>query len=272
MADDASASSSGAEAAAYERNNVKLLFEPLAAVVVERSDVRTGDRVLDVACGTGIVARTVAPVVGASGRVVGSDLNPAMLIEAATHVPAGVNIEWREANAEQLVFEDDSFDVVFCQQGLQFVPNKAAAASEMRRVLAPGGRAVVAIWRSLAHNMIPRTWHDCIAKHLSPETASVLGRAFSAELDDPAMWTGLFTDAGFATVGVESVELMIESDDPRGRMSGPLSGLPVGDQIMALEPAEYEALVDDIMVTAEPWISNGHLRVPYTINLITARK
>ena len=259
-------------AQSYERNNVKLLFRPWAKVLVERSGVRPGDRVLDVACGTGIVARTVAPIVGSQGRVVGSDINPAMLAEAAHHVPGGFSIEWVQSNAEQLVFDDDSFDFVFCQQGLQFVPGRAAAVSEMCRVLRAGGTAVAAVWRGMEHNVIMGTSHGAISEHLSPEAASVLERGFSNELDDPDLWTELFTLAGFGSVEVDQVELTIPADDPLARMTNGLPGLPIGDQITAMDESAYQAMVADMMTAVEPWVIDGQLHAPYAINLITANK
>jgi len=102
--------------------------------------------VLDVACGTGIVARQAAPLVGADGQVVALDMNPAMLAVArALPAPSGATIHWREGDAMDLPFEDGAFDVVLCQHGLQFVPDRARAVREMRRVLAPGGRALVIV-------------------------------------------------------------------------------------------------------------------------------
>jgi ubiquinone/menaquinone biosynthesis C-methylase UbiE len=259
-------------AESYERNNVKLLFRPWAKVLVERSGVRPGDRVLDVACGTGIVARTVAPIVGSQGRVVGSDLNPAMLAEAAHHVPEGFSIEWVQSNAQQLVFDDDSFDFVFCQQGLQFVPDRVAAVAEMCRVLRPGGTAVAAVWRGLEHNVIMGTSHAAISAHVSPEAASVLERGFSNELDDPDRWAELFTTAGFSSVEVDQVELTIPADDPFARMTDGLPGLPIGDQITAMDESAYQAMVADMIAAVEPWIIDGRLHAPYAINLVIAHR
>jgi SAM-dependent methyltransferase len=177
-----------------------------------------------------------------------------------------------QSNAQQLVFDDGSFDLVFCQQGLQFVPDRAAAVSEMCRVLRPGGAAVAAVWRGIEHNLIIRASHEAISKHLSPEAASVLERGFSKELDDPDLWNELFTAAGFGRVEVDQIELTIPADDPRARMTDGLPGMPFGDQIVAMDESAYEAMVADMLATVEPWIIDGRLHAPYAINLITAYK
>ena len=125
-------------AEAYERYLVPAIFEPFArAPRRARRAQRTGERVLDAACGTGVVARYAAP---RAGHVVGADVNAGMLAVAARIAP---QLEWVQADIAALPFEDGSFDLVLCQQALQFVPDHAAALAELRRVLAPGGHAVV---------------------------------------------------------------------------------------------------------------------------------
>ena len=124
---------------AYERYLVPVLFAPCADQLIELAAPGPGERVLDVACGTGIVARRAAARVGAGGALVGLDLNEGMLRVART-VGADVRptIDWRAANAADLPFGDGEFDIVFCQQGMQFFPDRVVALGEMRRVLVPG--------------------------------------------------------------------------------------------------------------------------------------
>jgi ubiquinone/menaquinone biosynthesis C-methylase UbiE len=131
----------------YEAYFVPNLFGPWTAVLLDAARPAPGARVLDVACGTGIAARTVAPRVGARGRVVGLDLSPAML-SVARRVglpPGAAPVAWVRGSAQALPFPAPTFDLVLCQQGLQFFPNGAAAVREMRRVLRPGGRAVISV-------------------------------------------------------------------------------------------------------------------------------
>ena len=131
----------------YERVLVGPLFRPFAEQLVARVAPTRGDSVIDVACGTGIVARVARERLGPEARIVGVDVAPAMLAVARTVDPT---IDSREGNAIALpVSATEQFTVLTCHQGLQFMPDKPAAIREMRHVLAPGGRVAVATWRSL---------------------------------------------------------------------------------------------------------------------------
>jgi ubiquinone/menaquinone biosynthesis C-methylase UbiE len=126
---------------------------PWAPQVIGLAALAAGERVLDVACGTGVVARLAAEHVGADGRAVGFDLNPGMLTVARSLPVVGVPIGWVQATAGRLPFPDGSFEVVCCQLGLQFFPDRAAALAEMARVLVAGGR----------HDLMPLRGHSHIS-------------------------------------------------------------------------------------------------------------
>src|SRR5207248_3148605 len=136
---------SGTPAEVYERYNVPRFFLPWAHELVDRLDPRPGERILDVACGTGAATRLLAERVGPTGQVVGLDVNAGMLAAARAAVTNPV-VEWHEANAQALPFADGAFDAILCQLGLQFFPDRPLALREMRRVLAPGGRLALACW------------------------------------------------------------------------------------------------------------------------------
>ena len=133
---------------AYARFMLGPLFEPWAADLVTRAGVQPGGRVLDVASGLAPVARLAAWAAGPGGRVVASDISPAMLAAASARPqdPESAPIEYRQWPASAIDADDDSFDVVLCQQGLQFFPDRATAVAEMRRVLRPGGSTVISTW------------------------------------------------------------------------------------------------------------------------------
>lgn len=134
----------------YGRYQVPSVFAPLARLFLQRIAPRSGDRVLDVACGTGVVARQAATMVGPEGSIVGVDLNANMLDVARAHSHVdGAPVEWKHGDAAALPCPDADFDVVLCQQGLQFFPDRAGALREMYRVLKPGGRVGMAVWCSI---------------------------------------------------------------------------------------------------------------------------
>lgn len=130
----------------YQDQVVPALMEEWAPRVVAAADIRPGQRVLDVACGTGVLARAAAIRTGLGGAVTGLDLSPRMLAIARRLSPT---LDWQEGAAEALPFPDDAFDVVVSQFGLMFVPEPSVALREMFRVLTPGGRLAVAVWASL---------------------------------------------------------------------------------------------------------------------------
>jgi ubiquinone/menaquinone biosynthesis C-methylase UbiE len=129
-------------AVVYEQSFVPAVFAQSAVILVDAARIGPGDRVLDVGCGTGVVAREVAKRIGVDGRVAGLDLNPRMLEVARRVAP---EIDWRQGDAGNLPFEDGTFDVVASQFALMFFPDQAGALREMWRVLAPGGRLAVAV-------------------------------------------------------------------------------------------------------------------------------
>jgi len=131
---------------AYETLFVPALFGEWAPRVAEAAQVKLGQRVLDVACGTGVLAREVVSRTGPSGYVAGVDPDPGMLAVARTLAPS---VDWREGDAESLPFPHRSFDAVVSQFGLMFFADRHRAIREMLRVLAPGGRLAAAVWDSL---------------------------------------------------------------------------------------------------------------------------
>lgn len=158
----------------YEEQKVPTVFGPLAAATVERMPPQDGDSILDLACGTGILARTLRQRASADTTVTGADFNVGMLAVAAEVAdPALGPIKWREANVMDLPFADGAFNKLYCQQGFQFFPDEQMALREMRRVLKLGGRLLMTIWRG--------------DSALFETVAQVLGKRFDQAMADKAM-------------------------------------------------------------------------------------
>jgi ubiquinone/menaquinone biosynthesis C-methylase UbiE len=157
----------------YERVMVPRLFAPWAELLLDELALVAGEAVLDVACGPGAVTRRAAARVGPSGRVVGCDLSPAMLAIAGAKpaVSGAPAIEYHQAPAESLPVPDGAFDVVSCQQGLQFFPDRPAALAEMRRALRPRGRVGIAVWTEIGGSPPFRALADAIGVVAGAELA-----------------------------------------------------------------------------------------------------
>lgn len=155
----------------YEAKFVPSIFAEWAEALVDAAGVVAGDAVLDVACGTGIVARTAVDHVGPTGSVVGIDVNPSMLTVARRVQPA---IEWRQGDALALPVEAGAYDVVTCQMALMFVPDRIAAFAEMARVVRTGGTVAVDVPASLDVQPAYRAFVDIAARHAGPEARSLL--------------------------------------------------------------------------------------------------
>lgn len=194
----------------YESVFVPAMFEPLARMTLDRARLSAGERVLDLACGTGIVARHAAPIVGDQGGVSAVDIRPGMIAKAASlPQPPGATIRWIEGDATALDLDDASFDVVLCQQGLQFFGDKAAAVAEMHRVLAPGGRLVLAVWRGLEHLTLFRDLTEAEARHLGKLGVPYEDIAAPFLFDNPDAIRGLLEDGGFEAVEISEASLPV---------------------------------------------------------------
>lgn len=180
----------------YEKFFVPAIAAPLAADLVSTAALRPAERILDVACGTGVVARLAASRVREPGAVAGLDVNPGMLAVARSATPYDAKIAWYETSAEVMPLTDASFDVVLCQMGLQFIPDKVKALKEMRRVLAPGGRVVLNLPGPIPDLFV--ALRDALTKHIDPQCAAFVDVVFS--LHDSDQLTGLMAEAGFSDI------------------------------------------------------------------------
>jgi ubiquinone/menaquinone biosynthesis C-methylase UbiE len=251
----------------YERVLVGPLFRPFAEQLVARVGPNRGDSVIDVACGTGIVARVARERLGPEARIVGVDVAPAMLAVARTVDPT---IDWREGNAVSLPVSDgEHFTVLTCHQGLQFMPDKPAAIREMRRVLAPGGRVAIATWRSLEDTPGMRDLNAVAEGHV--------GRIVDSRhsFGDAAALSSLLVDAGFSHVNVQTLAHDVQFAD--GALFARLNAMAVigmSEKGKTMSEAERGELAGRIAADSGHAIAkatkNGMFVLPLTTNIATA--
>jgi len=248
------------------------MFRPFAEVLVGELGISPGDRVLDIACGTGVVSREAASRAGADGSVTGVDLGPAMLeVARAQDPPEGAAITYLEGSADDLPVEGDAFDVAMCQQGLQFFGDRPAAVKEMHRALVSGGRLGIATWVEIERNPVIAQIGAALTEAVGGETGEMIRAPFS--LNDPDELRGLAEDAGFEDVRVE--ERTLETSFPSHADAGRtivLAG-PIGPAFSAAPAEAQDAFVERVTeLLSEYATEDGGLAAPMTTLELLAKK
>lgn len=252
----------------YERYFVPTIGTAFATALLEAAVLRPGERVLDIACGTGIAARLAAEQVGSHGDVAGLDVNPAMLAVARSVGSSGAAIEWHEGNAESLPLTDASFDVVLSSLGLQFVPDKASALREMRRVLAPNGRVAIATVGPTPP--LFAILEQALARHVTPESAGFVRAVFS--LYDPNELGDMARDAGFRDVAVRSRALRLALPGPVDFLWQYVHSTPLVAAVSQIDNEARAALEHDVAAGWRSFTKNGNLVGDLNVVVTTARK
>ena len=252
----------------YERYFVPTIGMAWATALLDAAELHPGDRVLDVACGTGVVTRLAAERVRPGGAVAGLDINPAMLAVARSVPPSGAAIDWHEASAESLPLADGSFDVVLSSLGLQFVPDKASALREMHRVLAPDGQLAIA-----TAGPTPPLFailEQALARHVKPEAAGFMPAVFSLhELEELEKLT---SGAGFRDVEVRYKPLSIALPEPRNFLWQYVHSTPLTAAVAGIDDVGRAALERDVMAAWQSLVGEGALTLDVNAVLTTARK
>lgn len=254
-------------ATAYEQHFVPALFADWAPRVADAAKLKPGDRILDVACGTGVLAREAAKRVAPNGSVVGLDVEDAMVTVAARVAP---QIEWRQAPAEAIPYPSDSFDAVVSQFGLMFFSDQRAAAGEMVRVLRAGGRLSVAVWNSLEAAPGFAALVNLLQRRFGTPVADVLRAPFS--LGDRAKLTALFAQTGVASLevstqgGAARFRSIREWMETEVRAWLACAGHPLSDGQINLLVQDAEKTFASFL-TAKNWVE-----VPISAHIITATK
>jgi ubiquinone/menaquinone biosynthesis C-methylase UbiE len=252
----------------YERYVARHILGPWAPLLVDIADVGVGERVLDVACGTGVVARAAAERVGSAGRVIGVDLNSGMIAVARsrpTHV--GASIEWVERSALDLRLQDATMDVVLCQQGLQFFPDKALAMREMRRVLARGGHLALSVWNGVG------LYNSAVSEALTRFVSDAAALQFCASRQVPTKQElqRLATEAGFSAVDVRVSRINVHLPRLDKFTLDHLSATPLAPLIAATELAAREKIGASVMKELQRYADGEGVTYPEETHVLTAR-
>jgi ubiquinone/menaquinone biosynthesis C-methylase UbiE len=252
----------------YERCPARYILGPWAPLLVETARLAVGERVLDVACGTGVVARAAAERVGRGGRVVGIDLNPGM-IAVAQSLPAidGAPIEWLERSALDLGLEDASFNVVLCQQGLQFFPDKAVALREMHRVLAGNGRLALSVWNNVG------IYNTAVSGALAQFVGSDVAARFNASRKTPTAdeLRRLVTEAGFSDVEVSISRINVHLPRIDKFVVDHLAATPVATAVAAADAEARKQVGASVMEQLLSYADGDGITYPEETYVLTAQ-
>lgn len=251
----------------YERCFVPSIGEPVAKDLIRVAALRPGERVIDVACGTGVVTRLAAEALGPKATVAGLDVNAGMLAVARSAAPADVSIDWYETSAEAIPLADDSFDVVLCQMGLQFIPDKHAALKEMRRILVPGGRLVLSVC-----GPTPKLFAimaEGLGKHIHPGCAQFPDMVFS--LHDHAELREMFASAGFSDIDIHTETKTLALPEARDFLWQYVHCTPLATPVDAASDEQRAAAERQICGKWAELVVNGSLLVQVDMTTVTAR-
>jgi SAM-dependent methyltransferase len=249
----------------YEEFFVPALFQEWAGRVVDAADVQPGQRVLDIACGTGVAARAALARVGSTGQVIGVDVNEGMLAVAAR---TESHIDWRAGKAESMPLDDNSFDAVVSQFGLMFFEDRRAAIKEMVRVLRPGGKLAVAVWNSLANTPGYAAMVELLQRLFGTEAAN--GLRFPFSLGDVPTLRSLFADTDLADIRINTLPGTAHFPSIESWVFTDIKGWVLADK---LDDAQYEQLLREAKQTLAPFVeADGQVRFASPAHIVSATK
>jgi ubiquinone/menaquinone biosynthesis C-methylase UbiE len=255
---------------AYDEIMVPRLFEPWALLLLDECDLHRNAVVLDVATGPGTVARLAAKRVGPGGRVVATDISRPMLDVAKSKpsLPDAAPITYIESPAAPLPVESAVFDVVVCQQGLQFFPDRFAALGEMRRALKPGGRLAIAVWSRIEDNAIFAALHAALRDSVPADLADRLLAPFS--WPDALVIKDTIEAAGFREIRVRRAALPLIFENGITQATRALSASPLAPSLAQLPAATRDELNATIGARLAPLVREGKVSGDMTSNVAVA--
>ena len=227
----------------YDRYMVPLIFEPFAADLARRAASLSPSAVLEIAAGTGVVTRALAPKLSTSASYVVTDLNQPMLDFAASQQAPDSRIKWRQADAMALPFGNAAFDLVCCQFGAMFFPDRPSGYREAKRVLKPGGHFLFNVWDRLEENVFANDVTNALARMFPNDPPRFMARTPHG-YHDTALIRSELEDAGFSRVVIETRAEQSRASSPRLAAVAYCQGTPLRNEIEARGAGELEAATD----------------------------
>ncbi|MGW1209312.1 class I SAM-dependent methyltransferase [Streptomyces sp. NPDC002499] len=250
---------------AYERHLVPVFFRPFAADLAARAAALRPGTVLELAAGTGALTSALLTAVPAAS-VVATDLNEAMVTAGSAREPRA---DWRQADAQELPFEDGGFDLVLCQFGVMFFPDRPAAYAEVRRVLAPQGRFLFNSWGPLASHGFGAAFQTALEESMSGAAPPFL-KDVPHGYSDPAVVAADLAAAGLTLAAAEEVTLEGVAESAASVATGFLTGTPVSAAVQDREDAQ--ALRAAVTQKMTDRLGTGPVTAPMTATVYTAHK
>ena len=254
----------------YDRNMVPLIFESYAQDMAQRAAALSPKAVLETAAGSGVVTRALAAKLSADISYVATDLNPSMLDYAATRQNADSRISWRQADAQALPFEDGTFDLVCCQFGAMFFPDRPSGYREARRVLKPGGCFLFSVWDRIEENVFADDVTQALATFFPDDPPRFLARTPHG-YHDTALIRRDLEKAGFTNVTIETRAAESRSPSPLHVATAYCQGTPLRNEIEARGADKLTAATDHAAAAIAKRHGNGEIAAKIQAHVIMAR-
>ncbi len=253
----------------YDRYMVPLIFEPFAAAMAQRAASFSPTAVLETAAGTGVVTRALAPMLSSGASYIATDLNQPMLDYAASRQATDSRIKWQQADALALPFENAAFDLVCCQFGAMFFPDRPSAYREAKRVLKPGGHFLFSVWDRIQENVFADDVTNALAKIFPNDPPLFLARTPHG-YHDTALIRSELDSAGFSHVMIETRAEQSRASSPRLPAVAYCQGTVLRNEIEARDPGKLEAATDYAASEIAHRHGNGEVTAKIQAHVIVA--